>query len=723
MKVKKRYGVSGMHCASCAVKIEKTLSATAGIESVSVNFALEKLVVSYDTDKMTESRLMHTVCRLGFELLPADRRSPDFRRLVAALVLAVAFTLPLLLSMVLMALNICVPALEFLHSGRVQMFLTIPVQFVTGMRFYRGAFYALRAHSADMNVLVALGTSAAFFYSLFNLFFSAEDEPHLYFESAAMIITFVLLGKTLEAVARGRTSDAVRKLKKLQPPVARVIRENGEAEVPIEDLQAGDTVVVRPGERIPADGIIAEGQTSVDESMMTGEPLPVEKAAGDTVVGGTVNRNGAILFTVVKTGKETMLSQIVRMVEDAQAGKAPIQHIADKAAGIFVPVVILISAVSFAAWLLLAGQLNHAVVSAVAVLVIACPCALGLATPTAIMTGTGKAAENGILFKGGDALEGLSRIQALVFDKTGTLTEGQPVMTRFDPLDGKRSDLLLMIAVAEKHSEHPLGQAIFKSASGELNSDILSPDFFEAIPGKGIRAVYEGATLLVGTRRLFDNCQLPETVQQRFSSIEQQGETPVLMTMDDRPVAIAAVADRIRDEAREVIDALHGMNIATAMLTGDSRRSAAIVGQRLNIGRIMAEVMPDGKAAHIETLKKEGKRVAMMGDGMNDAPALAAADVGISIAAGTDIAIEAADVILMRNSLTLLPFAIRLSKKTVRKIRQNLFWAFVYNVAMLPVAALGFLHPGMAGAAMALSSVSVVLNSLSLRWTKNTENA
>jgi Cu+-exporting ATPase len=619
--------------------------------------------------------------------------------------------------MMLMALNIHIPALDFLHSGMVQLFLTIPVQFVTGMRFYRGAFYALRSHSADMNVLVALGTSAAFFYSLFNLLFSVEDEPHLYFESAAMIITFVLLGKTLEAVARGRTSDAVRKLKKLQPPVARVIRENREAEIPVEDLQEGDMVVVRPGEKIPADGIIEEGQTSVDESMMSGEPLPVEKSTGDTVVGGTVNRNGAIVFTVVKTGKETMLSQIVRMVEDAQTNKAPIQGVADRAAGIFVPVVIIISLVTFAAWMLISGQLNHALTSAVAVLVIACPCALGLATPTAVMTGTGKAAENGVLFKGGDSLEGLSRIQTLVFDKTGTLTEGQPVMSRFEPLNGDRKDLLLMAAVAEKHSEHPLGQAIFKSAAGELNRDIPSPDFFEAIPGKGIRAVRNGVVLLVGTCRLFENHLLPETVRQRFSAIEQQGETPVLMTIDDKPAAIAAVADSIRPEAKEVIDVLHGMNIATAMLTGDSRRTASIVGQQLNIGKILAEVMPNEKAAHIEALKKEGKRVAMMGDGINDAPALATADVGIGIGSGTDIAIEAAGVIIMRNSLKPLPLAILLSKKTVRKIKQNLFWSFVYNVAMLPIAALGFLHPGIAGAAMALSSISVVLNSLSLKQT------
>ncbi|MDR0714389.1 MAG: heavy metal translocating P-type ATPase [Bacteroidales bacterium] len=717
MKIKEKYEVSGMHCANCAARIEKTLSATAGVDCAVVNFALEKLVVSYDTDRIAETDLIRIVRRLGFELLPAGERSPDFRRLLVSLIVSAALTLPLLLSMLSMLPNIRIPAPDFLHSGTVQLLLTFPVQFVIGMRFYRGAFYALRSHSADMNVLVALGTSAAFGYSLFNLFFSGEKEPHLYFESAAMIITFVLLGKTLEAIARGRASDAVRKLKKLQAPVARILRENREIEIPVENLQVGDTVVVRPGENIPADGVVTEGQTSVDESMMSGEPLPVEKSAGDTVTGGTVNRNGAIVFTILKTGNETMLSQIIRMVENAQTGKAPIQSLADRVAGVFVPVVVLIAVVTFVAWLLISGQFNSALLSAVAVLIIACPCALGLATPTAIITATGKAAENGVLFKSGDSLESLSRIQMLVFDKTGTLTEGQPVMNRFEPLEGERKNLLLMAAVAEKHSEHPLGQAIFQAASGELNRDIPSPEFFEAIPGKGITAVFNRKKLLIGAQRLFTDRHLPETVVQRFLSFEQQGETPILMTVDDRPAAIITVADRIRPEAGEVIDALHKMNIATAMLTGDSRRAASFTGQQLNMDKVLAEVMPDEKAAHIERLKMEGKKTAMMGDGINDAPALATADVGISIGSGTDIAIETADMILMRNNLKILPFAIRLSRKTIRKIKQNLFWSFIYNVAMIPAAALGFLHPGIAGAAMALSSVSVVLNSLSLKRT------
>ncbi|MDR2036962.1 MAG: heavy metal translocating P-type ATPase [Bacteroidales bacterium] len=726
MIIKEKYKVSGMNCANCAAKIEKKVSETKGVDFSNVNFALEQLSVTYDPDKVSGNDITKIVKQLGFKLSPADREaSPgNIKSLRISLIIAIILTAPMLLSMLLMVLDVHLPALDFLHSGYVQLALTIPVQFIIGARFYRQAFFSLRSRSADMNVLVALGTSAAFFYSLYNLLFQHPETgemPHLYFESAAMIITFVLLGKFLEAKAKGRTSDAIKKLVGLQVRTAKVIRDNQEVEIPTEELQVGDVIIVRPGEKIPVDGVIKEGHTSVDESMISGEPVPVEKTAGDTVVGATLNQYGAITFTATKVGKDTMLSQIIRMVEEAQTTKAPIQSIADKVAGIFVPVVVLISLVTFSIWFFGYGELNRAIVSAVAVLVIACPCALGLATPTAIMVGTGKGAENGILFKGGDSLEGISQIQTLVFDKTGTLTEGKPVLTDFEILTGDKSDLLHMAAMAEKHSEHPLGKAIYDGIVHALSesgvSDIHAPEKFEAIPGKGVKAIISGKTVYLGTKKLFEESEgiFTETAEKLFSALEQQGKTPMLMSIEQEPVAVLAVADRIKPESAEVVARLRDMNIKTVMLTGDNRHVAGIVGKQLNVDEVLAEVLPGDKATQIGTLKKEGKKVAMVGDGINDAPALATADIGIGIGSGTDIAIETADMILIRNDLRTLPLAIRLSQKTIGKIKQNLFWSFIYNIAGIPIAALGFLNPGIAGAAMALSSVSVVLNSLSLK--------
>jgi Cu+-exporting ATPase len=569
-----------------------------------------------------------------------------------------------------------------------------------------------------MDVLVSLGTSAACLYSLWLML--TQPAPHLYFDSAAMIITFVLLGKLLEAKAKGRTSAAIRKLKDLQTPTAHVLRDGHETDIPVEKLRAGDLIVVKPGEKIPADGEVVSGQTAVNESLVSGESLPVEKSAGDAVVGATVNLNGAITFRALKTGDDTMLAQIIRMVEDAQTAKAPIQRVADRVASVFVPVVMGIAALTFLLWWIFAGDVNQAIVSAVAVLVIACPCALGLATPTAVMVGTGKGAENGILFKGGDALESISRLQTLVFDKTGTLTEGKPVMTDFLPL--RETDdaqiLLRWAAQAEKPSEHPLGRAIYAEATARLPfGEIPSPETFEAVPGKGVSALCEGRRVLIGTPRLFAGIPLGEDLRQRMETLSREGKTPMLLAVDDVPAALLAVADRVRPEAAAVIAELHRLHLSTVMLTGDNRQVAHAVAAALGVDETLAEVLPADKAAQVERLKAAAGRglTAMVGDGVNDAPALAVADVGIAVGSGADVAIEAAGMVLVRNDLRALPAAIRLSKQTLRKIRQNLFWSFIYNGACIPVAALGLLNPGFAGAAMALSSVSVVLNSLSLK--------
>lgn len=728
MELKENYQVSGMNCANCALKIEKKLANTDGVSRANVNFALEKLAISYDTNKINRQEIDTIVHRLGYKIRPITSQSSgrEARQLKIALIIAIILTVPMLLSMILMVLHVHVPALDFLHSGYVQLALTIPVQFVIGFRFYRQAYYALRSGSADMNVLVALGTSAAFFYSLYNLFFQKTKiggMPDLYFESAAMIITFVLLGKYFEARAKGRTSDAIKKLAGLQVRTARVVRDGLEQEIATEDLQVGDIVVIRPGEKIPVDGTIATGQSSVDESMISGESIPIDKGLGDQVIGATLNQYGSITVTATKVGKDTMLSQIIRMVEEAQTTKAPIQSIADKVASIFVPVVVLISLITFAIWFFAFGQLNQAIISAVAVLVIACPCALGLATPTAIMVGTGKGAENGILFKGGDSLEVISQIKTLVFDKTGTLTEGKPVCTDFKVLANTPIETLRMAAIAEKHSEHPLGKAIYDGVLSVLkenkviNIDIPDPELFEAIPGKGIKTVTSGKTIHIGTQRLFEEMVdiFSNTITDLFAVYEIQGKTPMLMCIDYVPAAVFAVTDRVRLEAQDVVADLQQMDIEVVMLTGDNRQVADMVAKQLNVDKVLAEVLPGDKAAQIEKLKYEGNQVAMVGDGINDAPALATADVGIAIGSGTDIAIETADMILIRNDLKTVPLAIRLSRKTIRKIKQNMFWSFVYNIAGIPIAALGFLNPGIAGAAMALSSVSVVLNSLSLK--------
>lgn len=717
--------ITGMSCAACAARIEKKLSRMEGVRSAGVNLTTEKATVEYDPAAVGISDMIGAVKSLGYgaekaEEVTADRereaREKEIRSLRNSLIISAVLTSPLLLAMILAIIGIPAP---FLHNEYFQLIIATPVQFWIGWRFYRNAYFALRSGSANMDVLIAMGTSAAYFFSLYNVFFEAPamgEMKDLYFEAAAVIITLILLGKYLEAVAKGRTSEAIKKLMGLQAKTARVIRDGQETDIPIEEVRIGDRIIVRPGERVPVDGTIVEGSSSVDESMLTGESLPVEKKPGDLCIGATVNKYGTFTFEASRVGKDTVLAQIVKMVEDAQGSKAPIQKIADKVSGIFVPTVIGIALVTFLAWFFATGDLNRAIVSAVSVLVIACPCSLGLATPTAIMVGTGKGAENGILIKGGEHLENTYRVSAVVLDKTGTITKGKPEMTDLIPLgSADETELLRLAASAEKRSEHPLGVSIYERGSEKLGT-VPDPEQFETIPGRGVRAVSEGKNLLVGTRKLLEENGIEFSgASAALEQLEDEGKTAMLMAVDGRAEAVFAVADTLKEQSADAIAELQGMGVDTYMITGDNRRTASAIAKQVGIGHVLAEVLPENKAEEVEKLKAAGRVVAMVGDGINDAPALATADVGMAVGTGTDVAIEAADITLMRGDLRTIPAAIRLSRRTMRKIRQNLFWAFFYNTIGIPFAAFGFLNPMIAGAAMAFSSVSVVTNSLSLK--------
>lgn len=608
---------------------------------------------------------------------------------------------------------------DFLHDPMLQLIIATPVQFIIGYRFYKGAYYALKSKSPNMDVLVAMGTSAAFFYSVYNVFYQEVQMgmmKDLYFEASSIIITLILLGKYLEAIAKGKTSEAIKKLMGLQAKTARVIRNNVEQDILIEDVVVGDIIVVRPGEKVPVDGIIIEGNSSVDESMITGESMPTGKNVGDGVIGATINKYGTFKFEAKKIGRETMLAQIIKMVEDAQGSKAPIQKIADKVSGIFVPIVLVIAIVTFLIWYLAIGNFTMGLVSAVAVLVIACPCALGLATPTAIMVGTGKGAENGILIKGGEHLETAYKLNAIVLDKTGTITKGQPEVTDIVNLgDLQETEILSFASIAEKKSEHPLGVAIYEKGKNDLG-DIPDPDKFEAVPGKGIIASINGKNVSIGTRKLMlqNNIDII-SVEQKLINLETEGKTAMLLSVDNKLEGIIAVADTLKESSKEAIEELQKMGIEVFMITGDNKTTAKAIASQVNIQNVLAEVLPENKADEVEKLKAQGKIVGMVGDGINDAPALATADIGMAIGTGTDVAIEAADITLMRGDLRSIVTAIKLSRKTMIKIKQNLFWAFIYNIIGIPFAALGMLSPIIAGAAMAFSSVSVVTNSLSLK--------
>lgn len=725
MEDKESLKIGGMSCAACAAKIERKLGKTEGVLNVAVNLALEKAVVEFDNSLIKPADIIRIIELLGYNAEPQKNTNPEQEReqreneitaLRNELIISAILSSPLILAMLLAVLGI---NFAFLHNQYFQLVIATPIQFFIGFRFYKNSFYALRSGSANMDVLIAMGTSAAYFYSLYNVFFQiapAGMMKDLYFEAAAIIITLILLGKYLEAVAKGKTSEAIKKLMGLSPKTARVIRNGQEMDIAIDEVIFGDIVVVKPGEKIPVDGIITEGSSSIDESMLTGESLPVEKEISDNVIGATINKYGTLKFKATKIGKDTVLAQIIQMVEDAQGSKAPIQKIADQVAGVFVPAVIGIAIFTFGAWYLSGGGVTKALVSAVAVLVIACPCALGLATPTAIMVGTGKGAENGILIKGGEHLEMVYKLNTVVLDKTGTITKGQPEVTDVISLgELDEGDILQLAARAEKGSEHPLGAAIYQKGQEKLLL-LDDPESFEAVPGMGVKAVIDSKAIYIGTRKyLLDQGIAVEPVEAKITILEDQGKTAMLMAVDDKLQAIIAVADTVKDNSREAIAELQKMGIEVFMITGDNRRTANAIARQVGISQVMAEVLPENKAKEVEKLRAAGKIVAMVGDGINDAPALATADIGMAMGTGTDVAMAAADITLMRGDLKTIPAAIRLSRQTIRKIKQNLFWAFIYNIIGIPFAALGMLNPIIAGGAMAFSSVSVVTNSLSLK--------
>lgn len=725
--------ISGMTCAACATRIEKGLQKVPGVIQAHVNLALETGSVEYDASQASVADLIRQVEKLGYQAVrkdeqseaeTADRRAQEIERQTGKFLFSLILSLPLLWAMVShFSFTSFIWLPDMLINPWVQLALATPVQFVVGKQFYVGAYKALRNKSANMDVLVALGTSAAYFYSLYMAIQSIGTGAHmieLYFETSAVLITLILLGKLFEAKAKGRSSEAIRKLMGLQAKTAVVIRYGEEMTIPVDEVRPGDIVYVKPGEKVPVDGVVLEGQSAVDESMLTGESIPVDKAVGDNVIGATLNKNGFLQIQATKVGKETALAQIIRVVEEAQGSKAPIQRLADSISGVFVPVVVGIAVLTFVIWywFVSPGDFASALEKGIAVLVIACPCALGLATPTSIMAGSGRAAELGILFKGGEHLETAHRLDTIVLDKTGTVTKGEPELTDVFAYDMDESELLALVGAAEKNSEHPLAQAIVKGI-GEKGVSLGAAEAFEAIPGFGIRAVVNGREVLVGTRRLLAEKSISyEQAADVMSSLEKEGKTAMLAAVDGRLAGMVAVADTIKPTSREAVKRMKEMGLTVIMMTGDNRQTAEAIARQAGIDQVIAEVLPEGKADEVKKLQQQGHKVAMVGDGINDAPALATADIGMAIGTGTDVAMEAADITLMRGELTSVADAIVMSHKTIRNIKQNLFWAFAYNTVGIPFAALGFLAPWLAGAAMAFSSVSVVLNALRLQRVK-----
>jgi Cu+-exporting ATPase len=735
--------IEGMSCASCVEKIERTLNSLPGVVQASVNFATEKAAVSYVPGAVTVREMVQAVRATGYDVVEAGpeedvlekeerARERAYRglrtRFIAGVLLAVpifALGHPDLLGLT-----------SILGEGRgtyffLQFLFATPVQFWCGLRFYKGAIASARHRTTDMNTLIAVGTTAAYGYSLAatflpGYFVAGGFTPEVYFDTSAAIIVLILLGRLLEARAKGRTSEAIKKLIGLKPRTARVVKNGKEIDLPVEEVLPGDTVVVRPGEKVPVDGEVIDGYSSVDESMISGESIPVEKKAGDQVIGATMNRTGSFRFRATKVGKETALAQIIRMVEEAQGSKPPIARMADLIASWFVPAVIAIACVTFIVWYAFgpAPAFTYALLNFVAVLIIACPCALGLATPTSIMVGTGKGAENGILIRGGESLETAHKLTTIVLDKTGTLTKGEPSLTDLVAAVGfDEKDVVFYAASAEKGSEHPLGEAIVKGAAerGVIPAD---PEGFNAIPGHGITATVEGRAVLLGNLKLMDDNGVDvERLKETACRLSDEGKTPMYISVEGRPAGVIAVADTLKEHSREALEVFQKLGLEVVMMTGDNSRTARAVARELGVKRVLSEVLPGDKAGEIRKLKGEGRVVAMVGDGINDAPALAEADVGIAIGTGTDVAMEASDITLIGGDLRSITTAIALSRATIRNIKQNLFWAFFYNAVLIPVAA-GVLYPFFgvllspifAAGAMAMSSVSVVSNALRLKW-------
>lgn len=720
--IKKTLLIEGMTCAACSTRVEKVLNRLDGVSKASVNLSTNKALVEFPSGAVDVETLIRAVEKAGYKAeLEVERdvdrekelREKEIKSLKTSFIVSAILSIPLFSAMFFHMAGTDNTLSNILNNGWFQLVLATPVQFIIGYRFYRGAYNSLRGGGANMDVLIAMGTSAAYFYSLYNLLNGIHE---YYFESSAVIITLILLGKTFEAVAKGKTSEAIKKLMGLQPKTARVVRDGQEMDIAIEKLEIGDIIVVRPGERVPVDGVIVEGHSSIDESMLTGESIPVDKTVGDQVVGATINKFGSFKFEAKKIGKDTVLAQIIKLVEEAQGSKAPVQRLADKISGIFVPVIVGIALVTVLGFSLIGNNFNTGLINAVAVLVIACPCALGLATPTAIMVGTGKAAENGILIKSGEHLERAHQMDTIIFDKTGTITKGEPEVTDILAFNGIDEDEILRIAASvEKVSEHPLGQAIVKYAE-DKDITLVDTDSFMSLSGKGLRAGFEGKDIYIGNRRLMKENNIDLTgFENEMLRLEEEGKTAMLLSIDGVISGIIAVADKIKETSLEAIKELKAMDLDVYMITGDNERTAKAIAREVGIDNILADVLPENKAEVVEDLKSQGRHVGMVGDGINDAPALAAADVGFAIGTGTDVAMEAADITLMRGDLNGVVTAIRLSHRTMKTIKQNLFWAFFYNSVGIPFSALGFLNPMVAGAAMAFSSVSVVTNSLRLR--------
>jgi len=738
------FPVEGMSCASCVARVEQALVSVPGVVSASVNLASQKATVEY-IEGTEVAKLRRAVGDAGYKLGPEAQTLEDVTTAARRELDGVRkrFIVAVILAALVMAL---MWAPQFAGKPYLLWALATPVQFWAGWRFYQGAWGALKHKTADMNTLIATGTSAAYFYSMVavlfpTLFTIGGIEPSLYFDTSAMIIALILLGRFLEARARGQTSEAIKKLIGLKPKTALVIRDGEESEILVDDVQLGDLILVRPGERVPVDGVVRKGYSSVDESMISGESIPVEKRIGDDVIGGTINKTGSLQFEATKVGKDTTLARIIRLVEEAQGSKAPIQRLADVISSYFVPIVIGIAIITFIIWFFIgpAPSLTFALLNFIAVLIIACPCALGLATPTAIMVGTGRGAENGVLIRSASALERSHQITTILLDKTGTLTQGEPRVT--DIIAGSpwsKEEVLRLAASAEHGSEHPLGEAIVK-ASADRKVELSPTSDFKAIPGRGVEALVENKRLLLGNLRLIEERGLAlNGLEKEAERLREKGKTVMFLSIDKKVAGIIALADTIKPSAKAAVRELHKMGVEVAMLTGDNWRTAEAIAREVGIDRVLAEVLPEYKAQEVKKLQNEGRVVAMVGDGINDAPALAQADV--SIGTGTDVAMETGDITLISGDLMGIVMAISLSRHTVRVIKQNLFWAFAYNSALIPVAAgvlylvfgdsgvpsglhfilgeYGFLNPILAAAAMAASSITVVSNSLRLRQFK-----
>jgi Cu+-exporting ATPase len=726
--------IGGMSCINCAKSIEKALNKREGVYNAVINFAAEKLTVEYNPEQISVAGIKKNVQDVGYYVIEPKKnavgaenaeskaRSRNIQHLKYLLVISVTISIPTLVFT-------WFPVLPVLpHNVWLFLFAT-PVQFIVGWTFYVGAYKGLKNRSANMDTLIAMGTSTAWLYSTIVTFVpSIFPSAHVFFDTATMIMSFILLGKLLDAIAKGRTSEAIRKLIGLQAKIARVVRNGDEQEIPVEDVQVGDIVAVRPGEKIPVDGTVVEGYSGVDEKVITGESIPVEKKMGDQVVGATLNKTGMLKFKATRVGKETVLAQIINMVEDALTSKAPVQRLADVASGYFVPAIIITATLSALTWYFLAGaDFIFALTVFIAVLIVACPCALGLATPTAIMVGVGKGAENGILIKSGEALETAHKLKVVVFDKTGTLTKGEPEVTDIIPAANttkslNTAQLLQLAATAEKNSEHPLGEAIVKKAA-EQSVKVKDPEFFNAIPGQGVEVKHNGTQILLGNRKLMEANKINiDKLEAKMKVLEEDGKTAMLVAANGEPSGLIAVADTLKENSADAVKTLQQMGLEVIMITGDNERTAQAIARQAGVYRVLAEVLPGEKATEIKRLQAEGKIVAMVGDGINDAPALAQANIGIAVGSGTDVALETGDIVLIKNDLRDVVVGIQLSRATMRKIRQNLFWAFFYNVALIPMAA-GVLYPILhvlfdpvyAAAAMASSSVTVVTNASLLK--------